>query len=266
MIDLARLFPPEFPFDASGKNEIWFKLLRGEAVRSYPAPLSSDALTNWGASNARINNNEVKNASVWLKDVLVPKAALQIDEAVRLGNANNNFRIKDVLHQMGVNCRHLGLVRNSCVEPLSKQLVQTELIARTIKCHFNEQLRALMAQLRLPVDQPYRHLLVQLLNLVLGNRGEKSVSFWTIELKEMVAQKFGAATLSFDELVSEFDLRETLPTNLTPLIRRVLQFLGVLLTKKAQSELVAALAEGSNTFDDVFFFFSSCSWNDYHIR
>ena len=66
---------------------------------------------------------------------------------------------------------------------LSRVLLPLSQVARAIKCHVNEELRQLMAHLKLPVDQPYRHLLVQLLNLVLGTKHENSRLFWTVQLK-----------------------------------------------------------------------------------
>ncbi len=91
----------EFPQNNSPfcKNDIWFKLLRAECVRSYPSPLSSDALSAWGAAGtARENNLEVKKASLWLREVLVPQAALEIERAVKEG-ANSTFRVRTVLHR-----------------------------------------------------------------------------------------------------------------------------------------------------------------------
>lgn len=243
LIDLARLFPPEFPDTPVGKNDIWFKLLRGEAVMAWGKPLSSDALSRWGKVGGRQNDWEVKQASEWLHHVLVPKCALQLDEMVMgVVIASDTIRVKDLLHQMGVNCRHLGKVRHWCNQDLSRQLLATEILARTIKCHANLSLREKMREMRLPVDQPYRHLVVNLLNRVLGNRGGDSEAFWRKELRDMVMGKFGPETFNDDEMEEGFDLRRTI-VSVVDLIRRLLQFLGVSLTKKAQSELVRAFED-----------------------
>ncbi len=268
LIDLSRLFPPEYPLGNSpfSKNDIWFKLLRAECVRSYPTPLSSDALSAWGAAGtARENNAEVKLASQWLRDVLVPQTALEIDAAVRDGTAQNStFRVRTVVHRHGVNIRHLGLVRKACSESGAKDSVMAEIMARTIKCDLNRKLRDLVAELRLPVDQvrtknwislcdlfsflqPYRHLIVTQLNVVLGRESNHAIRkseklahvFWTSELQEKIIAKFGIDAFAKEELEPGTDLRTLISsTGVVVLIRRVLGALGVALTRKSQTELV----------------------------
>lgn len=102
LIDLARLFPPEYPDGRFAKNDIWFKLLRCEAVRSFPQPLSSDALSRWGKVGGRENDAEVRQASEWLRKVLVPKCAMALDVVVAgVVIATDAVRVKDLLHQQG---------------------------------------------------------------------------------------------------------------------------------------------------------------------
>ncbi len=76
-----------------------------------------------------------------------------------------------------------------------------------------------MREIRLPVDQPYRHLVVNLLNLVLGTRGEDSERFWTAELRELVATKFGRETFNASEWEQGTDLRHIV-SSVVGLIRR----------------------------------------------
>ena len=240
LVDLSRLFPPEFPRGPAHRNDIWFKLMRAEAVQSYGPPLSSDALSAWGGSaiSARNNNAEVRSASIWLREHLVPKCALEIDANVREGSARNSaFRVRNVLHRLGVNVRYLGLVRSLCVEPLARSLLALELAARTIKCDINSSLRSLMESMRLPVDQPYRHFLVVYMNVVLG--GLRSEEFWKIDLRLKVIEKFGPEAFSQDELAPGYDLRRTIEElGIAELVRRILGSLGIVLSKKAKSEIV----------------------------
>jgi hypothetical protein len=62
-----------FPGPSSKGSDIWFKLLRCECVRGFPTPLSSDALSRWGKEGGKHHDKEVKKASDWLRDHLVPK-------------------------------------------------------------------------------------------------------------------------------------------------------------------------------------------------
>jgi hypothetical protein len=130
----------------------------------------------------------------------------------------------------GVNMRHLGLVRSFSELEGARDLIMSEIIARTIKCDINLKLRILVAELRLPVDQPYRHLIVNSLNVILGRdhtpslnhsstssflrKSEKKASFlfWTQDLRELVLAKFGSSAFGEHEMIEGYDLRESIKT------------------------------------------------------
>lgn len=149
------------------------------------------------------------------------------------------------LFRHGVNMRHLGLVRKHTDLEAARDVLMSEIIARTIKCDINLKLRQLVAELvregkkkcrrerflragfffftkRLPVDQPYRHLIINTLNVVLGRdhattssslrKSEKRASFlfWTVELREQILAKFGGAALNDKEMADGYDLRQSI--------------------------------------------------------
>ena len=94
-----------------------------------------------------------------------------------------------------------------------------------------------MFELRLPVEQPYRHLLVSYLNVVLSENEE----FWCRDLREKVIAKFGRTTFADIEMEPGYNLRNMIPPGgdgIVELLRRILGSLGVVLTKKSRSELI----------------------------
>lgn len=72
------------------------------------------------------------------------------------------------------------------------------------------------------MDQPYRHLIVNSLNVILGRdqattsstlrKSEKRASFvfWTVELREQILAKFGESSLSDQEMTEGYDLRQSI--------------------------------------------------------
>lgn len=112
-IDLARLFPPEAPPLSlqSHSRAIYFRLLRPELVRSFPSALSSDAFTNFGASDelSHEHNAEVENATKHLQTVVLPQFATWL---CTISSTVNSFSsLVYHMHRRGINLRYLGLLR-----------------------------------------------------------------------------------------------------------------------------------------------------------
>lgn len=61
------------------KASYLYNLLRPEFVRVYEKPLSSDAFVSFGKHNADVHNAEVKEATKYLKDTLVPAFSRKLD-------------------------------------------------------------------------------------------------------------------------------------------------------------------------------------------
>ncbi len=70
------------------------------------------------------------------------------------------------------------------------------------------QLRERVRQLKVPLEQPYRKLLVDYLNLVFGESA-KSTRYWNEKLKSKLQHKYPRA-LTTDESAAEHDLKKML--------------------------------------------------------
>ena len=105
-----------------------------------------------------------------------------------------------------------------------------------------------MYELRLPVEQPYRHLLVSYLNVVLSDNEE----FWCTDLRSKVIAKFGRETFADSEMEPGYNLRNMIAPGgdgIVELLRRILGSLGVVLTKKSRSELMELGGQGFSFVD-----------------
>jgi hypothetical protein len=89
-----------------------FRLLRSEAVKKSPHPLSSDAFTGWGAHNKKKNNCEVMAATKHMLHETIPLLvgsdilrALEKRLAIEGLHKIPEIDIKSLLHEQGVNMR-----------------------------------------------------------------------------------------------------------------------------------------------------------------
>eukprot|EP01087_Luapelamoeba_hula_P004788 TRINITY_DN14754_c0_g1_i1.p1 TRINITY_DN14754_c0_g1~~TRINITY_DN14754_c0_g1_i1.p1 ORF type:complete len:155 (+),score=21.54 TRINITY_DN14754_c0_g1_i1:3-467(+) len=81
VVDLARLFPPEAP-SPDEPRAVYYNMLRPELVKNNPVPLSSDALTGWGARDREhgpANSGEVRECSKRLHTQVIPALAAALD-------------------------------------------------------------------------------------------------------------------------------------------------------------------------------------------
>lgn len=111
-------------------------------------------------------------------------------------------RLSELMHREGVNLRHMGLVR-SCVKSYRvRRALLTEMLARVIKDLFRGQMRATLRMVRNLADEPFKVVVVRVLNLVLG-RDEFSHEFWDL-VHERLRRKFHSALTHEEESVRRF--------------------------------------------------------------
>eukprot|EP01118_Nematostelium_gracile_P006177 TRINITY_DN1987_c0_g1_i1.p1 TRINITY_DN1987_c0_g1~~TRINITY_DN1987_c0_g1_i1.p1 ORF type:complete len:887 (+),score=181.40 TRINITY_DN1987_c0_g1_i1:68-2728(+) len=185
LLDFSRVFPPEAPVTGV-KNAHLSNLLRPEFVASYPMPLCSDAFAGFIRNSHTTENQEVIQATNHLLKVLLPKFVRgelmsQMEEARQQGILED-FRLTEAIHRNGINCRYLGLVRKHTKDIEFKSIILVEIIARVFKNNLKQKLRNKMKILRKPVEEPYRRLVVNYLNLIFGNTVE-SDQYWNFNLK-----------------------------------------------------------------------------------
>ena len=129
----------------------------------------------------------------------------------------DNFPLKQYLHAEGINMRHMGYLMKAIREGVpddapgkqnAKALIFTEMAARTIRQETNAEFRLHMRLLGVPLEEPYRLLLMKYLNSAFGD-SDKSTMYWN-SLRKRLAEKFGEFAFTEEELSEKFDLRTLL--------------------------------------------------------
>jgi hypothetical protein len=170
-------------------------LFRPEFVKAYIESLCSDAYSNFCSTEY---NKTIDVASKYLREVVVPSIGRELPGLLEASGASiRHFRLTEIVHSRGCNVRHLGLVLNAvdkmAADSRAKQqchsMLLVEMFARVIKEKLRVLLRNRMKKLRKPLEEPYRKLVVDYLNLVFGNR-PKSDEYWDTTLKREVMKKF----------------------------------------------------------------------------
>jgi hypothetical protein len=203
LVDFARVFPPQLKMRRDRKPRHLYELLRPELVKSNPKPLSSDALTGWGThdpENCKIHNTEVKEATLRLYFEVIPKFAERLNKLTY--NEMENVRLIEECHREGINIRHLGFVRASVSNPEVRQMILMICITRVLKNKLNARLRDKLRKIKVPSEEPYRKVILAILNKVLDYEGE----WWTVTVKRYLKEKF-VECLSPEEENELFDLR-----------------------------------------------------------
>lgn len=169
VIDAARMFPPSAP--SAGRRVSLYNLLRPEFVRQNPAPLSSDAFFRWGDpdNQHQKHNSEVEQATHRLLSVIIPNFASSLTECPEPD------ALVALLHKNGINLRYLGLVHAHCGSAVVRLGLLREMVARTFKCYFHDQLR----NMRVEGEQDFAHRAVLLFNVLFSApQLAESVRFW----------------------------------------------------------------------------------------
>jgi hypothetical protein len=115
------------------------------------------------------------------------------------------FRITETAHSVGINCRHFGKLRKHIKEPEFRSAILLEIVARCIKNNLRWKLREKMKQIALPLEEPYRRLVIDYLNLVFGNT-KNSDEYWDTWLKKDVENNF-SHSLTDEEKASSYHLK-----------------------------------------------------------
>lgn len=87
-------------------------MLRPELLKEYKHPLSSDAFSPMGFHDAKEHDQEVIDATNFLKETVIPSLGMHLDQ--NYGQKNIEYilsRLSYETHRRGVNTRYLGLVR-----------------------------------------------------------------------------------------------------------------------------------------------------------
>ena len=205
IIDYARVYPPEAMAEGAPKASYLYNLLRPELVKRNPIPLSSDAFSRFGGHDKDAHNTEVLKATQRLHKNIIPTFAAWLDSQDE--RKLKGLRLTQLMHREGINMRHvsvlaflvlkkrslislflfdqLGLLRNNVSKPHVKSLLLNEMMARAIKCTLEMLMRKKMEQIRVPSEEPYRRLVIDYFNVLLGKRPESSM-YWRTEIKVLL--------------------------------------------------------------------------------
>jgi hypothetical protein len=228
--------PPEAP-RKDIRNAKLFRLLRPEFVHKFSKPLCSDAFSP-ATKHDKSHNEEVIQATEFLFKDTIPKFAKELavlwsQEDMR---ANfRNFRLGELLHSRGINIRYLGLilatVENDATisNPVLSVLFVVEMVARVIKNTIRTKLREKMKgknipflltrspnsyilfksskELRIPVEEPYRRLVIEYLNLVFGDTMQSEL-YWNNSIRSDIKRIFTGFRLKAEEDEFHFSLKQ----------------------------------------------------------
>jgi hypothetical protein len=91
--------------------------------------------------------------------------------------------------------RYLGLLMTVMNDPLARLFVVAEAAARVIKNHLRLHLRSASEKLKIPMEAPYRQVVVDLLNKIFSAT-DNSLDYWTRELVPEMKLKFSFSEFS----------------------------------------------------------------------
>eukprot|EP01087_Luapelamoeba_hula_P012489 TRINITY_DN3487_c0_g1_i6.p1 TRINITY_DN3487_c0_g1~~TRINITY_DN3487_c0_g1_i6.p1 ORF type:complete len:703 (-),score=108.99 TRINITY_DN3487_c0_g1_i6:22-2130(-) len=208
LLDFSRVMPPEYP-KPGVKMAHLFRLLRPEFVRKYPVPLCSDAFSGFiRVHNPEQHNLELQKATHYLTQVLVPAFAPQLQRLMVADYSKahfEQFNLTEALHSRGINIRYLGILRHHMTDKDCKTLIFVEMCARVVKNNLRLRLRERMRKLGMPLDEPYRRIIIDFLNLLLGHN-DQSEEYWAKNLKTSLIRKF-ELSLTEEEARPNFPLK-----------------------------------------------------------
>jgi hypothetical protein len=145
--------------------------------------LCSDAYSNF---TERSHNEEIDAATKFLQWEVIPRAARELPEMLQNHEGcTSSFRVTERIHSKGINVRWIGAVYLSLCNLSTtastsssgtsqatmincRSLLLVEMFARAIKNDLRRRLRTRMKKKRMPLEEPYRKLVIDYLNLVFG--------------------------------------------------------------------------------------------------
>eukprot|EP01119_Soliformovum_irregulare_P018159 TRINITY_DN5508_c0_g1_i4.p1 TRINITY_DN5508_c0_g1~~TRINITY_DN5508_c0_g1_i4.p1 ORF type:complete len:1482 (-),score=512.19 TRINITY_DN5508_c0_g1_i4:32-3964(-) len=234
LLDFARVAPPEPP-SVRGSN--LYKLLRLEFVRNFASngtPLSSDGFSRMGLHNYQEHCAEIQAAYDFLVNQFIPEVATNLDNDDKV---RSEF-IQDIpkfLHKNGINCRHLGRIRNKCQNPRIKDIVLEECIARVCKVHLRSLLRKVSRETGVPSDEPFRAVVLQFFNIIIGQHS-KSEKYWKFYMKKELMEKFGLC-LTEEEQSDDHVIPKQENFSYFSLFKRIFEATGVRVSPQCMKDL-----------------------------
>ncbi|CAM9962933.1 unnamed protein product, partial [Ectocarpus fasciculatus] len=145
---------------------------------------------------------QIHDATSIMLEVAVPHVVEKLTSLSQ--DVQKTLHLDVELHRHGVNVRHLGKVRSLLIEQnrpedgLLKEMMLTEMIARTLKNILRCFQRTWMKAERSTSEQGMRMLVVGFLNLVTGAH-VNSATFWKEKVLTGVLQRFGLVSLTTSE-------------------------------------------------------------------
>lgn len=222
VVDVGRAMPPEAPMTLQQVKEepraVFYKFLRPEWVVKQKKPLCSDAFSCWDCSppqEVQKNQEEVREATRLLFENQIPAFAKKLEERFAHVSAASSAKFFNhglsarVLHEEGINVRHLGRVRSCVTSPLLRKLILSICVGRVCKNAIREKMRDKMMEITVPCEEPFKQIIVDQVNMLLGNHEElkkQSNYFWKIDLRGALRKAF-RNLLTEEESTEEYDLR-----------------------------------------------------------
>eukprot|EP00939_MAST-03C_sp_MAST-3C-sp1_P003992 g3992.t1 len=242
---------------------------RSEETSDRPELLSPDAYTSFsfGAKDDKVQRRKVDRATRRLTQELLPNiAANLIDRGV---DALEGLSIAEYLHRRGVNCRHIGLLRELHRSRRDKDektvdnaptttayrdvqcLLLTEVVSRTMKNVLRYLLRETMKVEKSPSEEGLIDCIVTFLNRASGATSvEAARIFWQSTLPRHVATRFGPSALGEQSKI--LDSIFLVPQTFRHVVLRILQKCGIQVSPTCLEQL-ETFAKMS-TREDVFEF------------
>jgi tetratricopeptide (TPR) repeat protein len=201
LVDFSRTFPPEDPkqLNTVRRNTHLFCLFRPEFMKIYGKKLCNDTFTQFVAHdphNVRYQH-QVQAATKFLRKNLIPDCAERLDTAVRAHYRNatlHQFSVTNFMHSYGIGMHWAGSVRKHCKREEARTLLLIEMVVRVVKNDFRAQLRRRGLNMNMPTEEPYRRVVVDLLNRIFGSASLNSptLGYWN-QIKKDLEYKFPKA-------------------------------------------------------------------------
>jgi len=260
VVDFARVMPPEAPSTdeehPSKPRCVFYQFLRPEYVACLQQQqLCSDAFTGWdlNSESPETNSEEVRRATEHVYRVLVPKFAKKLVAEISnlspeaLANPEELVELLSgrALHPRGLNMRHLGRVRKQVEDGLTRELILSVAVGRTLKHFVNGKMRRKMREIQVPAEEPFKKVVLDFLNKVVSKE-RKYDRFWKVEVKATLTSSF-PCILDEEERREDFDLRTVL--NMQLVIVQVLTSVHVKLRGRTMQDLRKVdLRDGDDCF------------------
>ncbi|PRP78266.1 hypothetical protein PROFUN_13876 [Planoprotostelium fungivorum] len=248
VLDFARVFPPVEQKPNGPRNTYLYQLFRPEFVRRLEFPLSSDAFSTFGHDN-NIHEEDIRRATRQLHQAVVQFAQM-LDRDPSLYNELRG-NLTERLHRSGINCRLLGMLRHNVKSTAIRSVILEEMISRVIKNHLRAKLRSKMEKLKTLAEYPYKMVILDLFQTILGSSGrsvQSIVDFWFHSLKEELESCFERG-LNEEEKEEDFDLRNII--DIPKLFDAVQKKTGVKLTKQSRVALEKNPRDFSLVISDI---------------